>query len=173
MPGPTSVFARVECKGNCFVDNVIFTLVLREFFVVFGCYLFLSNLSCREDIAPISKDGRLGFTDCLLSFKLDANLSVYTSDPARDGVIDPPKPYVMNAAALGLPPTNLAELTAYKSMPIEILRVLESLKNLREVGLLFKVGFNLSYLRIARILSCLREACMFDSRWLNLILGNK
>jgi len=94
----------------------------------------LSNLprlsSVLRDIR--SRVGKLAGTDYLfLSIVLPNVLNA--SEPARDDAFV--WPCVMNAL-LGLPDINYYELTGYKSLlPIDIFRVLESLKNFREVGL--------------------------------------
>jgi len=62
-----------------------------------------------------------------------------------------------------LPGMNWCELTAYKSAPIEILSSLGCLKNFLELGL-FSWGLNLSYFRIAMILSYLNDILMLELR---------
>ena len=67
---------------------------------------------------------------------------------------------------------NFYELIGAKSAPIVLYMSLAYLKNFLEVEL-FKVGDNLSFLRIAMILSCLPESIKLESICVFLSLGKR
>lgn len=110
------------------VSGWSFVLLLESLstFLVFPC-VFWDNTS---------NVGKLpGTTDIL--FLPNTFYPIKASDPALEDALV--WPYVIKAA-LGLGFINASELTAYRSLPIVIFRVLESLKNLREVGLVLSIG---------------------------------